>query len=139
MTYSLILLNKSCDDKALQIDIFTNKLDNLDNTTLLCAFFAHFDFESVLSSNTRSWRGNIYYSQSVAEAISVSATIFFLSSPLFFLLHDKHFETNEKISNRIEASHTSFYNLSTGMMYDGLDESRTAFDALASFCSLQCD
>ena len=38
---------------------------------------------------------------------------FYLSSQLFFLcciMHDEHFETNEKISNRIDESNTTFYN-----------------------------
>ena len=52
MTYLLIPVNKLCNNKASQIDIFTNKLDNSDNTSM--SFFTHFDFESVLSSNTYS-------------------------------------------------------------------------------------
>ena len=50
MTHSLISLDKLCDNKASQIGIFTNKLDDLDNHTV--SFFTHFDFESV-SSSTR--------------------------------------------------------------------------------------
>ena len=38
VTHSLISLNKSCDDKASQINIFTNKLNNSDSTTLLWTF-----------------------------------------------------------------------------------------------------
>ena len=34
MTYSVISLNKSCNGKASQINIFTNKLDNSDNEDL---------------------------------------------------------------------------------------------------------
>ena len=83
----------------------TNKLDNSDNTTILWAFFTHFDFGSVLSSNTHRWRANISYSYGVAESL-----FFYLISAVFSLLHDKHFETNEKISNRIDKSNTSIYN-----------------------------
>ena len=73
-----------------QIDIFTNKLpvaiDNLNNPTILRVFFTHFDLESVLSLNTHSWKANIFYSQGVAEALSVFSThSFYLSSQLFIL------------------------------------------------------
>ena len=34
-------------------DIFTSKLDNSENSTILC-FFAHLHFKSILSSNTHS-------------------------------------------------------------------------------------
>ena len=69
--------------------------------------YPHFDFESVLSSNTHSWRANIYYSWGVAEALSVFATYSFcFISAVFSLLRDKHFETNENISNRSDESNT---------------------------------
>ena len=68
--------------------------------------------------------------------------ILFNSAQLFFLLHDNHFETNEK--NLIELMNR----LQSIDWYDGLDESiffflvffleKTAFDLLA-FCSLQRD
>ena len=67
----IIPLNKLCDEKASQVDIFTNKLDNSDNATIP-SFFTHFHFKSVLSSNTHSW---------LAE---VSATSFYYP---FFLTH----------------------------------------------------
>ena len=57
-----ISLNKLRDNKASEIDIFTNKLDNSDNTTILWVFLTHFHFKSVLSSNTHSWLANICYS-----------------------------------------------------------------------------
>ena len=38
VTHSLISLSKSCDNKASQINIFTNKLDNSDITTILWTF-----------------------------------------------------------------------------------------------------
>ena len=70
-------------------------------------FLTHFHFKSVLSSNTHRWLGNIYYSKGVAEVPPViSLSFLFNSSQLFFLLHDKHFETNEKNSNRIDESIT---------------------------------
>ena len=103
----IISLNKLCDDKASHINIFTNKLDNSDNATILWDFLTHFAFKSVLSSNTRSWLADIYYSWGVAEVLPViSLPILFISSQLLFLLHDKHFETNEKNSNRTDESIT---------------------------------
>ena len=38
----IISLNKLRDDKASEIDIFTNKLDNSDNTTILWVFLLIF-------------------------------------------------------------------------------------------------
>ena len=38
MTHSVTSFSKSCNDEASQIDIFTNGLDNSDNTTILGAF-----------------------------------------------------------------------------------------------------
>ena len=38
----IISLNKMHNDKATQIDIFTNKLDNSDNTTTLWVFLLIF-------------------------------------------------------------------------------------------------
>ena len=110
MTHSLMSLNKLCNHKVSQINIFTNKPDNSGQHNHTMSFFTHFDFESVLSSKTHSWWANIYYS--LAEALSIFAThSFYLISTGFFLLHDKHFETNENISNRIDESNTpSFYN-----------------------------
>ena len=75
-------------------------------------FFTHFQFKSVLSSNTQSWL-TYNYSWGVAEVLPVFATILILfnSSQLFFsLFHDKHFETNEKNSNRIDELITLFHN-----------------------------
>ena len=56
-----ILLSKLHDNKASQIDIFTNKLDNLGNTTIPWVFFTHFNFESVLWSNTHGWWATLTY------------------------------------------------------------------------------
>ena len=72
MTHSLISLNKSCNDKASQIDIFANKLDNSDNITILWAFLLILIFNQS-DHHTHSWRANIYYSCVVAEAQSVFA------------------------------------------------------------------
>ena len=76
------------------------------------SFFTHFDLESVLSSNAHTWQANICCSWGIAEALSVFSNPFFLSltSAVFSLLHDKHFETNEKISNWTDESNTPFYN-----------------------------
>ena len=80
------------------------------------SFWSHFHFKSVLSSNTHSWLDNIYYSSGVAEVLPV-LPILFNSAQLFFLLHDNHFETNEK--NLIELMNR----LQSIDWYDGLDES----------------
>ena len=116
MTHSLILLNKSCDDKALQIDIFINELDNLDNTTLLCAFLLVLILNQSYHQTHIADEVTYIIAKAYLKQYQSLLPILFPSSQLFFLLHDKHFETNEKISNRIDASNTPFYNLSTGMM-----------------------
>ena len=75
------------------------------------SFFTHFNFESVLLSNTHSCRANISYSEGVAETVPVFAhRSFYLISADFSLLDDKHFGANEKISNRIDESNTPFHN-----------------------------
>ena len=76
-----------------------------------------------------------------------SLPIFFDSSQLFFLVHDKHFEANEK--NPIELLNRLPHFIAQSIdCYVGLDESiffflvffleKTAFDLLA-FSSLQGD
>ena len=77
------------------------------------SFFTHFDFESVLSSNTHNELTYIIAKGVVEVLISFCyPCILFISSQLFFsLLHDKHFETNEKISDRFDESNTLFYNI----------------------------
>ena len=65
MTHSLCMhhiIKKIVWWQVSEIDIFTNKLDNSDSTTILWVFFTHFHFKLVLSSNIYSWLANIYYS-----------------------------------------------------------------------------
>ena len=45
MTHSLTSLGKLCNEKSSQFGIFTNKLDDSENTTILMSFFSHFHFE----------------------------------------------------------------------------------------------
>ena len=83
----------------------------LDNMTILVSFFTHFDFESV-SSYTKSWLTILtYIIYLVAEAIIYSYLFLsYLKSNSFSLLDDKHFETNEKVSFRIDEWIILFYN-----------------------------
>ena len=96
-----------------------NLIYNPNNTTILWFFFTHFDFESVLSSDTHSWPANIYYSYAQLKlpvfaklGRQVDSDPFFLShlSPIFSPLHDKHFHTDEKVYCRIDESVTLLYN-----------------------------
>ena len=85
-----------------QINIFTNKLDNSDNTTMLWTFLL------ILVLNQSYHRTHI--ADELTYIIVLATHCFYLISVVFPLLHDKHFETNEKISNRIDESNTPFYN-----------------------------
>ena len=110
MTLSCIVikLGQSVSDRNLS----KNKLVKQHNQTM--KFFTHFHFESVLLSNKHSWTDNRCYSFDVAEATSwlYPLHLSHLTSNVFLrLLHDKHFETDEKISCRV----------------DGVDESITPF------------
>ena len=129
-----ISLNKLRDNKASEIDIFTNKLDNSDNTTILWAFLLILIFNQSYHQ-TLSWRANIY--------ISFRYPFFLSHLSCFSLLHDKHFETNEKNYNRIDESITVHRRVwCVGWIHflfsSLLSLEKTAFDLLA-FCSLQHD
>ena len=50
--HSLISLNKSCDYKASDIDIFTNKLDDSDNTNTLRVFYSFWFWISLVIKHT---------------------------------------------------------------------------------------
>ena len=79
--------------------------------------------------------------------LSVFAAPFYLISAVFSVLHDKNFETNENISNRIDESNTPFFNTIHEMvwwvgwidfLFSSLFLEKTVLDLLA-FCWLQSD
>ena len=72
------------------------------------SFLTHFQFKSVLSSNTHSWLAKLRCSW---RATSFHSPFFSLPnlSCFFCCMIDKHFETNEKNSNRTDESITPFY------------------------------
>ena len=126
-----------------QINIFTNKLDNSDNTTMLWTFLL------ILVLNQSYHQTHI--ADELTYIIVLATHCFYLISVVFSLLHDKHFETNENISNRTDESNTPFYNTVHLNWCDGSDEFIFFFSGLFSrenciwlisllaFCSLQCD
>ena len=155
MTHSLISLNKSCVRacggwQSIAVDIFTNKLDNSDNTAILWAFLLILILNHSYHQTHTADELTYIIAKAQPEALSSFRYPFFLSHLSYFFsqLHEKHFETNEKISNGIDESNTPFYNKIDQLVWwvgwihflfsSLFSREKTAFNLLAFF-SLQRD
>ena len=98
-----IFCDKFISSSTVVIDKSFNCSNSLsDNTTMLWAFLL------ILVLNQSYHQTHI--ADELTYIIVLATHCFYLISVVFSLLHDKHFETNKKISNRIDESNTPFYN-----------------------------